>query len=320
MNNRIYILLIALLYCCLSHSANFKNEKRIYIVDVTASMAGKGVVASDNIFQKVKNELKSAVSSIEKPTTEVEIITFTNKIHQRISGVASNKKDLLTQIDGIKVSNGDTDIANAWLEGQKLVDDKKVNYVFLLTDGLHNTGTPKENLYNILKSWESFSNGKYIFGFYVMLTKQAREQNIRNIVQETNQLWLIESMNINAIFAMLPMHIKANIRSSKTLKLPFSISSKKSFDKKMPFTLKLESNPFYKIEKVSINEGQMIFKIKELKPIMEIPLQTKLKLYVEYDHAKYPLVFFTPDILYFTISNHGVRKVTIKDKDSWQNI
>ena len=228
-----------------------------------------------------------------------------------------NKKKLLTSIDGINVAGGDTDIANAWIEGQKLVDNSKINYVFLLTDGLHNAGVPKENLYEMLKSWEKYTQNKYIFGFYVMLTKQAREPNIRKIVQETDQLWLIESMKINAVFAVLPMNIRANINGSKTLKIPFVVSSMKSFDKNMKLSLSLESNPYYKIEKINVKNGEMVFRIKELKPIMEIPLETKLKLHIQYDHNKYPLVFFTPEKLNFTISNHGVRKVTIKDKDSW---
>lgn len=312
------LLLVNFIFCNLCYSVNFKKEKRIYIVDVTASMMGKGAVASDNIFQKVKNELKAAILSIEQPSTEVEIITFTNKIHQRLHGTARNKKELLTLIDGIKVTSGDTDIANAWNEGQKLVDESMINYVFLLTDGLHNTGVPIDNLYERLKSWETYTRNKYIFGFYVMLTKQAREPNIRKIVQETDQLWLIESMNINAIFAVLPMNIKANIRGTKTLKIPFAMSSKKSFDKNMKVSLSLDANPYYKIESVNVKNGEMVFKIKELKPIMEIPLETKLRLHIQYDHKKYPLVFFTPEKINFTISNHGIRQVTIKDKDSWQ--
>lgn len=190
-------LLLCLMVSHITYSQSVQNEKRIYLLDVTASMIGKGAVYTPNIFDDVKQKLVNSINNVEIPLTEVVIIPFTDKPHEPIRGRISNRGSLINEINKIDIKRGDTNITDAWIRGVQELDSLQTNYVFLLTDGLHNCGTEKEILYKNLKKWDTLSAGKYMYAFYVMLTPRAKDMEIANIFENTNQMWLIESMDID---------------------------------------------------------------------------------------------------------------------------
>lgn len=167
--------LLAVLFPISVYCQSNIHEKRIYLLDVTKSMVGKGVVETPDIFAQVKQNLIEAINEIEDPQTEIVVVPFTNTPHEIISGFVSQKDSLSGVLSDITVRNGDTNIADAWAMGVSLLDSTKVNYMFLLTDGLHNNGPSQDELYSTLKSWDWVRKGKYFFSFYVMLTSNAVE-------------------------------------------------------------------------------------------------------------------------------------------------
>ena len=313
---RISVVYLLIFLCLSAFSQITLNEKRIYLVDVTASMEGKGNISTPDIFKKVKTELTNTINSINNPTTEIVIIPFTNQPHQGIKGTIKDKKTLLDNIQNLSVKPGDTNIADAWKKGVDEIDTSKINYLFLLTDGLHNCGPSKESLYQSLSEWGITAKDKYFFSFYVMLTPNAKEQPICNIVESTEQMWLIESMNVNVSFIKSGLNLKTNIKNKKRVKLYFTSNNTQIFNKDIDFSIQLDDNPFYKLANPQRNwkERYVVFDIQELKPLMELPLQVQYKLRIKYNKGKYPLVFFTPETMNFTIENVGVRKMTIREK------
>lgn len=300
---------------------NFRQEKRIYILDVTASMEGKGVVETPDIFEHVKKELQDAVEAIDNPNTEVVIVPFTNVPHEPVRGVISKRDSLIRDIQLLSIKKGDTNIVDAWSRGIEEIDSTRVNYIFLLTDGLHNCGPKKEDLYERLKQWEVLSKNKYYFAFYVMLTPNAKEQEICQIADSTNQMWLIESMNVNVTFISSSLNVQVNIKEKKTVRLPFYVSNKRLSSNDLEFSLEMEENPYYALTKFRsfIDQGYVLFNIKELKPLMDLPIETWLKLYVKYDKEKYYMTFFTPEIINFKVINRGVREMTITENHDEDN-
>ena len=291
---------------------NFLQEKRIYLIDVTASMEGKGVVQTPDIFDNVKSELKLAIESIHNPNTEIVIVPFTDVPHEPVVGSVGKRDSLLACIENLEVKKGDTNIADAWVRGLQELDSTRINYIFLLTDGLHNCGPDVITLYERLRGWQDLSANKYYFAFYVMLTPNAKEQQICQIVDSTNQMWLIESMNVNVTFIRSSMNIQANIKDNKTVKLYFTVSNKESLDEQMYFDMLLEKNPYYDILNFVpyLEEGYAELELMELKPLMEIPIDIQLKLRVVYDREKYYLTFFTPEEINFRILNRGIREIS----------
>ena len=72
------------------------------------------------------------------------------------------KKDsLLIGIENLSIKKGDTNIADAWSRGLQEIDSTRINYIFMLTDGVHNWGPEKEILYERLGEWQHIANNKY---------------------------------------------------------------------------------------------------------------------------------------------------------------
>ena len=307
-------ILIFLLACPQLYSQADRLEKRIYLVDVTGSMVGKGSVKTPNIFADVKKELASAINAIENNDTEIVIITFTNKPRSVRSFLSGDKPEILDYIQMLKIESGNTNIADAWALGTQHLDSTKVNYLFLLTDGLHNCGPGKEVLYKHMRDWHTMADNKYYFAFYLLLSPQAREQKVAQIIDESKQIWLIESMDVKASFIKTDLIRTANIRYNKNVNIRFSSNNNDLFN--ADFTIQLENNPYYTLSNIQKhfekNSVNISFDVIEQLPILEMPISTDLKLSILYDKERYPLLFFKPEPIDFKIENHGDRKMTIK--------
>jgi len=315
--------LLLLLLCTLislgTYSQRILQEKRIYLVDVTKSMEGKGVVSTPDIWEQVKSNLIEAIKEIEDPNTEIVVIPFTNKPFSAIQGYISQKDSLVKELNSIELKSGDTNIADAWQSGISYLDSTKVNYMFLLTDGLHNCGPSKDELFYRLKQWQSIRDKKYYFAFYVMLTENALDQQLRTIADSTAQMWCIRSLNINAALVRTSLAQQSNIFENKTIQVKFVSNKSSVFDtdkyKDLDVSFVLQENDYYAVSSTrrdSVNPSFYEFDVIEKQDKTQIPIDVNLTLHVNYNKQKYPLVFFTPEDIDFRIINRGVRRMTIK--------
>lgn len=295
----------------------FIDEKRIYLIDLTRSM--EGFNGSENIFGTVKQQLKDAIQSINDTTTEIVLIPFTDRPLGQINKRISNKEELLQYIDELSPKMGDTNILAAWQQGVLQLDSAKVNYMFMLTDGIHNTGEPIESLYKSLQDWHSATKDKYQFAFYVLLSSAAREQEICEIVESSKQMWLVPSLNINTDFILGKMNLNVNIINSNKVKLHLRCTNPEIFNEGFKFNISIPENEYYRIVNASTkldSEGFLNFEIEKLKPQNQLPVSYKTILKVDYDKEKYPLIFFTPEEYNFTIDNVGTRTMYLKQRIS----
>jgi len=293
------------------------TEKRIYIIDLTASMKGKGEIKTPNVFEKVKLNLVETINQIEKTDTEITIITFTNKVHDTKTFYLNDRHSITNYITNLKILKGDTNIVDAWLKGIKELNPKKINYLFLLTDGLHNTGAEKNQLNDLIRNWSEISANTYNFAFYVMLTKHAKDMGIENAIKSSSQIWMIESLNVNATFLAAGKFLTVNVNSNKNIKILLKKNRVTSNKKPIHFKLKYTKNPYYKIKSITNNiaeNGMITFEVEELKPLIKIPLEVKIDIELKNDPFKNSLTFFTPNKLHLKIINQGVRKMTFKEK------
>lgn len=291
------------------------SEKRIFILDLTGSMEGKGTSGSLNILQDVKNQLTETIEDIEDPNTELVVIPFTNKPYAPLRGRASNKDELIAVIKRLDVLPGDTNIADAWLAGLQELDERKVNYMFLLTDGLHNTGPDKSVLYERLSGWEESSRGKNEYAFYVVFTQQAKELEICDIVDKTPQMWLIDNMNINAALIRTEIVQRKNIFEEPSTSLKFFTNNRKAKLDQLDLKIEFEENDLYAIKNLerSLDGDEYTFKIEEKRKKINLPLDTTLALKLSIDKQKNPFVFLTPEVVSFQVVNQGPRKLIIKE-------
>lgn len=132
MKRSICILLILLV--TISLWANEKTEKHIYIVDLSGSMAGYKTTI--NVFNKEKRILSESLHSLNK-NIEVSIIPFAENILPVLHG---NGENLSVLVKSFKVYPGNSNIYTAWIKGVNEIDSNKNNKLFLISDGLNNTG------------------------------------------------------------------------------------------------------------------------------------------------------------------------------------
>ena len=290
-----------------------EREKRIYLLDLTGSMEGRGTGVTYNILSTVKNNLSATLDGIEDKNTEIVIIPFTNIPHEAIHSFVSEKDVLHKSVDEIKVLPGDTNIADAWEEGIRNLDSTKVNYIFLLTDGLHNTGPSKDVLFERLNNWQNISAGHYYYAFYVMLTPNAKEMEICSIVDSTTNMWLIESMDINASLIKTSINTRKNIYNNPKTSISFSTNNSRVKLEDLNLNLSLQYNDCYEIRNIqkSLMGDSYSFEIVEKKPKLEEPLDTTFNLKISYDQEAFPFVFMTPDNVELEIINQGIRKADI---------
>lgn len=315
------LLLVGMVLLCFqtSYAIEFPKEKRIYILDITESMSGFD--NNPNIFEKVKTQLVKAITELDEKNTEIVVVPYTNKPYPAITGT---KRDVILQLQNLQTKREDTNIADAWNAGVAQLDSSKVNYMFLLTDGKHNFGDISNYAFcKTLKEWENVSMNKWFFAFYVMLTENAMDQNIRNIADTTPNMWNIAGLDINVTFVLSEKKYKVNVFDKKTKVIYFKCNHPKELEKLKGFTFTMDKNPYYALEKSAINskEGRFELRFSELIDHKKIPAQVKVKLHAKYDNRATPLIFFTPEVYTFTIENIGRKTMTFHqtlDKSSFQ--
>lgn len=177
------------------YANNYKPEKRIYLMDLSGSMTGLGSVRTDNVLDKMKADLKGTINWV--PTnSDFVFIPFTEDISPYIKGTSEEKPVLIGHISDIDIMPGNTDIASAWERGLAELDSTKVNYLFLLSDGYHNRGIPKQKLYSILREGLNIYKNYDAEAYFVLLSPQYRTTEVAKIFDSTYKMQVVESMNI----------------------------------------------------------------------------------------------------------------------------
>lgn len=311
----VIVIFIAMFLSNIAFAQPYLQEKRIYVVDVTGSMEGRGAVETPNIFNKVKLNLVSAIESIPTSSTEVVIIPFTNRPVGEFSGTIEHKDSLTSYISDLKIFGGDTNIADAWDRGISHIDTTKVNYIFLLTDGLHNCGPSSDALYQKLSKWGESTAGKYVFAFYVMLTPNAKDLEICKIIEGSRNIWLIESMNIDASLVKTSILLKKNVFHDGNTSISFDSTNPNIDLNDVGITVDIEDNQFYDISDLRSSEevGTFSFNIIEKKEKREMPILDTIGLRISHNKEAYPFVFFTPDYIELIVANQGPRHISITD-------
>lgn len=92
--------------------------------------------------------------------------------------------------------DGNTDLVKAWKTGLLQLDSSKVNYLFLITDGLHNRGATKEQLVDILSKWPKVSEEYDAEAYFVVVDPSYRSSYICSIFDSCDRMHIVESMNV----------------------------------------------------------------------------------------------------------------------------
>ncbi len=290
--------------------AQVKNEKRIYLFDTTKSMQTLG------IWDKVKDNLKSAIDQIDDPTTTIVIIPFIERIIDKWEEKATplGKSILKSKIDATIAGGSTTNICTVIDEFYKNVDVNCINYMFLMTDGKHNT-TNFENLITDLKMWNEKTKDKDVYGFYVMLHEQAHNVQVESVVDTQSNLWVVKTAaDINVNIFRLKNRMVYNVRNQKESSVIIEGKLNKADNTELDFIL--ESNTYYELKLIEsrIKTGKVKFKIEPKVPISQIPDSLNLKIKVNFRNTPSDFTFVVPEVIHLNVINKKEKSLTIKLK------
>lgn len=270
-----YLLIIYFLFSIsIKTKAQKDIERRVYYLDITASMEGYN--GAENIWEDVKQGLKNAIKNIPDTTTEILVLTFTDSNHPvTLVGnniYKANQSDILhlwAEIDKLKtITDCHTDVYIPFQDFYgKRISKGRVNCFFLMTDGKQ---WDKGNsiLQSEIERWKSVSNygNEYVYGWYLMLTDAARVSNIKNwigdsVKQDRDHLWAVESadVNLNLVRFKKDFADSVDVRKDSLIIIPF-----KYCPDGIKFKVYLEgSNDNYDIgqPEVSTDKRQLLLKV-----------------------------------------------------------
>jgi len=183
----IIITVFTLLFSISSFSQNFKEEKRIYLLDITGSMWAAG--GGQNIFTEVKNSLINTINALDNPETSITVITFGKGIEDvwKSKASAEGKKEIISRINSYDDYEGKdvqkaTNICDALEEANNEIDTNLFNYLFLYTDGDHNYPNSSLQCVRGIVNEICKKNNRTddVYPFYIMLTDNASSTELKD--------------------------------------------------------------------------------------------------------------------------------------------
>ncbi len=269
---RSLFLVIALLIPSLL-SAQTLKERRVYYLDCTYSMV------TNNIWDRVRDNLKQAIDNVEDETTELIVIPFTDKGHplsvNQQRATLEGKKHLKGVIDNLEaVKNCNT---NHWVPlldfYDKRVDASRVTYMFLMTDGRSNQNG--DEFQAELEKWSNRYGRQNVYGFYVMLVNSAKNPSVENIINGQEHLWKVESADVNVNLIRLDTKAVFNVRNDKYVDVPVHGNANG-----IDLTCQLVNNPYYNLSSLDLRDGRLRLSLQPKLPTAQLPQDVDLQLNV----------------------------------------
>ena len=208
------ILLLLTLSLFTATFAQVLKERRVYYLDCSYSM-----VTPNKIWDKVCDNLISAIENVEDETTELIVVPFAfdNQHHNALNAykelaTPQGKANLKNKIRSIKPNKSTMTYHSDALKdfyNNRIAPDR-VNYMFFMTDG-QNEEKP-DPMPNLLKQWGGRYQGKNVYGFYSPVTE--------GVIESQPQLWKVKTADVNINLIRLQNHAIFNARNDKYFDLP----------------------------------------------------------------------------------------------------
>lgn len=292
-------LLLLLIICAMfvnmmAQQSRFKNERRIYLWDVTLSMKGYQERTPD-IYDKVITALEKDINSIIDEQTEVWVLPFQTKILEKwnVKATIAGKKEIIGKIktfDNKDVTNTNITVPMTEVMNSLIKPDKR-NVLILLTDGEQNAKNyPLETLLDVIRKWCDFAEKNDAYAFYVMLTQFAKNDRLIEAIDGACRMYKGEGTDFNFVELLPQDNIKYNIKDDMGKKISLKVDCKKRVT--IPEDLKIrcycEPNPYVDVDQATIVKNGMIE--LELKPKQNynslkqvLPIDTNEKIILHFD-------------------------------------
>lgn len=260
--SKYYILLSIIaagLFVCATdlRAQNILGERRVYYLDATYSM-----ISPSKLWEPVRNDLAKAINAIEDETTEIYVIAFGGSGGTELKtwhdyATSLGKENIISGFQSFTPQKNTMTYLDRPLNdfySNKVASDK-VTYCFLMTDG-RDENQSTSVFPNALKQWGGKFGNSNVYGFYVMLNKEARDNNIESIIDNQAHLWRVETADVNINLIRLDNHAVFNVRNDDVVEIPIS---GKSIG--LDFSASLPENSGLRVKSCTVKDGKLIVKI-----------------------------------------------------------
>jgi hypothetical protein len=210
--------------------ASEKPEQRIYIIDLSGSMAGYH--STINVFKKEIEQLSNALSLLDS-NIEAIVIPFAERPGQTLRGTG---QELSEKVKELNVYKGNSDIYSAWSKGLKEIDVSKRSLLFLITDGRQNFGVDKKKLRKKLESFSDLASTTDVKAYYLILDSNYQSNQIAKVFgtkQNMSNIYNLKDIE-------LPTVITKQNKSKKSIsKNNIITKTEKRTSRHMPCVLKI---------------------------------------------------------------------------------
>ena len=271
----IYLVFIVFLHSVILNAQTTK-ERRVYYLDCSYSMI------TGDLWDSVCKDLKKAIESIEDQTTEIFVIPFAkDKQHlpplQAFQAFATSKgkQELKSKIDRINPNKSSMTYHCVPIRDFcSRISNDRVTYMFLMTDGKNECN---DNIFaNELKKWGERYGDKNVYGFFVMLNSDARDNVVSKIISTQEHLWEVETSDVNINLVRLQSKAVFNARNDKSFELP--ICGKYLG---MSFSAKFADNCPYHVKSTSIENGKLVVNVTFEGDVHSLPVSANYKMNVK---------------------------------------
>lgn len=211
---------------CAAQSRSVKDVRITYLWDVTLSM--KGYNGAPDIYDDVVKALVKDISAISDERTEIVVIPFQDSEYcdvWRVRATEEGKRQITSRITAY--DNGNVTNTSISRPLRYAIDNvfspDKVDIMKLLTDGRDNVA-PKE-VGRLLDNWCSIAEQKDVYGYYVMLTPAAKDDEIVLKLEKVCRFEAVEGMGFQDIVSVFPPEkLSVNVRDDygKPLQISFT--------------------------------------------------------------------------------------------------
>lgn len=199
-------------------NASSSNRNVIYIFDCTRSM--NGFDGAPNIWTETKGYLKEQLNKECSNGSTITILPFQDRVLSpiRVNSGALNWHEIESSLDHYIENITATNICDAWVAAESLVDRSKENYIFLFTDGRDNIGGHANETARSAKLAQLISNfcGKYnnTKGIYLRLTENATlPLNVQSAIAACSSVDIVDASNgIPEMGSPVSQEIRLNTR------------------------------------------------------------------------------------------------------------
>ncbi len=242
------------------------KEKRIYVLDATASMTGFGNYPE--VWSKVKPPLIENIEEVNESKAEMVLFTFADKVYQTIEGKSEILNFLKNFTPDLITS---TNIYSGWEGIQKHIDPKKFNFVTFITDGVHNsTQISQEDLRNKIKESDTSFGNQNTFACLIRLTQHAIDDATTSILTNAKNITYLDGIKFPVIVRPKQNPITINIRDNKIIEetLFFDVFNEIDLPDNYKLTVSIEEE-----EGKSLTINQTSFDIRKGNNSFKIPIQ-----------------------------------------------